>query len=428
MLALLLMPCSPTALAESPPAEVSASLDGTLAGYRVFAAENSPAVAAAYARWEAATHSAAGARALPEPRLGLSVFIRSIETRVGPQQARLSIQQALPWPSAWSGQVGAARAEAERAAHALDAALRAQQEQTEAAYWRLWLLRAERRLHDDHLTVIEGLSAVVRARLEVGSATLADLQQVDLTAARLADAIERLRAEEAEAQATLGAVLGLADAHDLPTTATPPEPARPALGAPELRERAQQHPSILGATERVAGASSAAQVARAQRLPGLSVGADWIPTGHGTEHEAADSGKDAVAVGVGLSVPLWQRAHSANIDAAQAQVRAAEADLRAASVQATASASRLQADVRDSARRVQLTAETLLPQAEAAYASLLGSYTTGDGSVAQVLLSQRDLLELRVSLAQARAAHATAWAALEALCGPLQRTPISESP
>lgn len=393
-------------------------------GYRSFAVEHSPAVAAAYARWEAAAHQASGVRALPDPRVGLGVFVRAVETRVGPQQARLSVQQALPWPAEWRGRTDAAGAVAEARAEDLAGTVRALHQQIETDYWRLWRLREERVLHQDHLAVLEGLSDVVRARLEVGRATLADLQQVDLSAARLRDGIETLGAEEARAAAGLRAHLGLTDDRPLPTPKPPKPPGLPQQDDGALRALAAEHPAVLAARQQAAAADATVQAAKAQRLPGLSLSADWILTGPAEQADMVDSGKDAVAVGVGLTLPLWQRAYAANIDAARAQARAAEATQDAASLALTAEISQVSAQVQDTARRVTLTAETLLPQAEAAYASLLGSYTTGDGTVAQVLLAQRDLLELRVSLVQAQAAHATAWATLEALCGPL----TSETP
>ena len=69
------------------------------------------------------------------------------------------------------------------------------------------------------------------------------------------------------------------------------------------------------------------------------------------------------------------------------------------------------------------------PQADAAYRSLLGTYAAGEAGVAQVLLAQQTVLELRVAHAEAASEHAQAWAALEAQCGqPLDRKPFGETP
>jgi hypothetical protein len=66
---------------------------------------------------------------------------------------------------------------------------------------------------------------------------------------------------------------------------------------------------------------------------------------------------------------------------------------------------------------VNVYESTLIPQADAAYSSVLGAYATGRGSVAATLLSQSDLLQLRIELEEIRAEHAAAWARLEEVVG-----------
>ena len=55
------------------------------------------------------------ARALPEPSLGFSVFLQAIETRTGPQQGRVSLEQVFPWPTALAAGADAAAARARAA-------------------------------------------------------------------------------------------------------------------------------------------------------------------------------------------------------------------------------------------------------------------------------------------------------------------------
>ncbi|MFW2390426.1 MAG: TolC family protein, partial [Polyangiales bacterium] len=96
-------------------------------------------------------------------------------------------------------------------------------------------------------------------------------------------------------------------------------------------------------------------------------------------------------------------AHRADRDAA---LNAADADLEAA----------LSA-VRGAQRRIDLYRDTLIPQAETTFQSVLGGYQSGRSTVASALLAQRDLLELQLELAKSRARHARAWAVLEAVVG-----------
>jgi outer membrane protein TolC len=75
------------------------------------------------------------------------------------------------------------------------------------------------------------------------------------------------------------------------------------------------------------------------------------------------------------------------------------------------------ADLRDAQRRIELYEKTLVPQAETTFQAVLGGYQTGRSTVAAVILAQRDLLELQIEYARARAEHARAWTALEYIVG-----------
>lgn len=225
----------------------------------------------------------------------------------------------------------------------------------------------------------------------MGQASLADLQQVELSRSRLEDTLATLTSEEGARTAALRAAVG-AGVDAAPTSAEPV-----LVELPEGELAATSHPRLRSLDAMASSAEHRARAAAGQRLPDLTVGADWIVTGPARVDGVADSGKDAIALGVGMTVPLWQGAYGHDVAAA----RHTEASLRArrlagqdelqAAVEATA------ARVRDSARRVRLVEQTLLPQAQAAYEAVLGDYAVGRAPVSQTLLAQRDLLDLAAS-------------------------------
>lgn len=413
--------------AHAPAASSEVVLDGALAAYLQAAMEESPQLRAAYAAWDAEVRGIQGAATLPEPTLGFGIFLRSVETRVGPQQAKVSLQQSLPWPTELIGRHDAAVAQARVAQAQFDAVVLEVYSQVLQAYWTLWEVRATRRTHSAHVVVLEDLSATLRARLETGSATLADVQQVDLTRARLEDALLSLDARERRAVASLRAVIGGAPG-PLPTLQDPSQAEQPVLNLEQVTALALEHPLLGAAGAREEAAQAAVQVAQSQRAPGLTLGVDWIPTGP-SAMEDPESGKDAVMLGVGFRVPLWQRAYAEDV-----RSMAAMQDLRAA--QSEALRLQLEAQVEDAyirvldgARRVDVVQYSLLPQAEGTYTSLLGSYAVGKASVAQVLLAQRDLLELQILMDSEQAELERAWAQLEQLCGtPLERRGTEPTP
>ena len=398
----------------------------SLARYVAMAQEKSPELKASFERWHGSISRISTARRLPDPQLSFGYFVRPVETRVGPQRARVGVSQTFPWPTQLTAGADAA---SERA--------RAQQSQFEAlaleirrrvvvAYYQLWLIRKTRQIHAEHLDVVRSLSSNVLARLEVGAATLADQQQVDLSAARLQDLLAGMDEDETAAEARLRAAIGSRKIETYSTSHGPPEARLPGEDEKALSSAVLAHPKLSAFEHLAASHEESARAEKAAGLPSFSVGADWIITGEARGANVPDSGNDAMIVGGGISIPLWRGSYSNAADAARADASAARADRMAAEDRALEELYVAYAQVRDAVRRVELHQNTLVPQADSAYASVLGAYVTGQGTVAQTLLAQKDLLELRGDLEKARAEYAIAWARLERVVGRAVQTRASE--
>ena len=370
---------------------------------------------AAFQRWRAAAKRVPAASKLPEPRLSLGYFLSSVETRVGPQQARVSLEQSFPWPTELSAGHDAAARAVRAAQRAFEAETVAATARAGVAYWTLWETRVARIAHVAHLGVLEGLVESVEGRVKVGSASLADQQQIALAAGRLEDRIQGMRARERGAAAELRAALGWPRDRAVPTEPTL-ELGLPIEGAEALVASAQLHPRIAQASELAESAEARARSEDARRWPGFTVGADWIVVGDGPSG-VEDRGKDALAVGLGLKLPLWQSIYADAVEAAHADAQSYRFEARARAADVAAGVEAALAEVEDQLRRVQLYRDLLIPQAEAVVESAVGGYAVGRGSIAQLLLAQEDLLELRIAHDAALAGYERAFVRLEAAVG-----------
>ena len=400
---------------ESEPATEPA-LDGSLSGYVAHALARSPELRASFERWRAATMRISRARRIPEPVIKYSYFVRSIETRVGPQQHKLSLMQSFPWPTALSKGADAASSKARAAQRRFDARALSVQRAVADAYWRLWLVHEEHRLTMEHDIVLETLAGTVRGRVRTGEASLADLNQVELGIARHHDHHGAHWEAERVAAAELLRAIGAAQEHDsLRATDTPFEglPAEPERA---LQRDALQHPRIEAANLMAESSDSRVKAEAADRAPSLLAGLDWIAVGK-AQANIPDSGKDAVVVTAGLSLPLWGPNYRSAMGASRAEGAAHRAERDAARLAADAHLEAALSAVRGAQRRIDLYRETLIPQAETTFQSVLGGYQSGRSTVVSALLAQRDLLELQLELARNRAKHARAWAVLEAVVG-----------
>ncbi len=77
-------------------ASVQAAQDD-LNGYLKTAAENNPGLKARFSEYMAALEIVPQVKALPDPQVAFGYFIQPVETRVGPQQFKISASQMFPW-------------------------------------------------------------------------------------------------------------------------------------------------------------------------------------------------------------------------------------------------------------------------------------------------------------------------------------------
>ena len=400
-----------------PPPEVAPDFDGTLNAYLAFSLEHSPEARAAFERWRAATLRIARARRLPEPALSYGFFVRSVETRVGPQRHRIGLSQSFPWPTTLSAASDAASEAARAAQRSFEAEVLALRHRIATAYWELWRINEEHARKAEHDVVLEALAGAVRGRLRTGVATFADLNQIELNIARHHDhdGVHAQALKRASAQ--LRASIGLRGGGQGMKAIDTPVIRRPVTAERELHKLARSHPRVakhahLARTQRHRERSE-----RAAGLPRFRIGVDFVETGPSRMPGPTDSGKDAVIVTAGISLPLWRGSYRDSARAARAESEAHLADRQAAMRRAESELERAAALVRDSARRVRLHDTTLIPQAQSTYRAVIGGYQAGRASVAQMILAQRDLLELQLERVRAIARHAQAWAQLEFVVG-----------
>ncbi len=400
-------PESNSAVADAP---LRAS-DGTLLSYVQYALAHSPALRASFEEWRAAAQRAPQARRLPEPMITYGYFVR----RMGPERHRIGVSQSFPWPSKLTAGADAASLAARSAQQRYEAAALELTRTVAEAYWRIWLLERTRTVWENQKRILEHFSVLVRGRLEVGQATLADLGQVDLSVSRAVDDLAGIGEQRRVAGAALVAAIGAPPGSATPVVSEIPDLVVAAEPDAVLLSSAVDHPRVRAFGLMAEAQQHRARAAGADAYPSFTLGVDYIETDPAAMPE--NSGNDAVMVLAGATLPIWGGAYEAEQKEARAESAALRAHGQAARDQAAAELEKALSDVRDAARRAKLHRDTLLPQAEMVYGSGLGAYQVDRTTLASVIMAQRDLLEIQSGLDRALADHAVAWARLEEIVG-----------
>lgn len=390
----------PTPLAKTRDAQ---GLTPQLASYIEFALRNKPELGAAWARWSAAHSRTNVVDRLPEPMVMVSMVAHS--DAMDPQLKGIGVQQAIPWLGQLSDQSEAATHDARAQDYAAQAQALVIAQNVAQAYWQLWYVRRAIALRTEHVTVMESMAEVTRGRIATGAASIADQLQIDLTVARLRDAVDSLRQDEAAAVAALRSSLGATGNTDFPTTSDAPMPRLPSETRDALVDAVERHPTLAVYSERATARELSAAAESAKGNPDFLIEAEWMKQ------------QNVVTLGAGISLPVWRDSYGDAADSMHAEALAQRYEALAWRDESIRALDTGLSRVRDSVRRFEVLKETLIPQAESAYASLVGAYASGRANVAEILLVQRDLLDMRLELEKARMTYAVAWAELEKTVG-----------
>ncbi len=376
----------------------------------------SPRLRAAVARWQRALWRGPQAGGMPDPELTVSVFAEHLETRTGAQRARVLLAQRFPW----FGKRALRSAVADqRAAVAWQEVIRVRaglEREIARAFHDYAYLGGTTVLVRDELRLLRSLEPIVVRRQETGGGQ-GDLLRLQMEVGKLENRLATLEARQPVLDHRLRALLVLAPGDPLPfpgpTTATPEKLDRPALAA-ALRA---DNPELTVLRARVTAAESAIARELREGYPDLTLGVGWFETAGSEFGDPPDSGRDPVAVNLGLNLPVWRSKYTAGVEEARADRRAAQESLHDRELALTADLAALIFAVEDARRRERLFDTTLIPRAERALAAARAAYRTGAGRLWDLIDRERELLGFRETVLAARTDAARARADLRALLG-----------
>jgi cobalt-zinc-cadmium efflux system outer membrane protein len=370
--------------------------------YLLYSLRQSPALRRAFYRWKATLEKSNYAGALPDPTFSFGYFIENVETRVGPQNQRLSLKQPFPW----FGTLGAKK---EMATQGANAAFQKYQSeklklfyQVKAAWYDLYYLGRDIALTRDNLQLLLFWESVVRAKYKVALKQHPDLIKAQVEAGKLEDRLLTLEDKIEPTVARLKAVLNLPDSVSL---SVPVEirVTETAINSDSIIAwTLAGNPDLAARLHLIEKERAGVRLARKASLPNFTVGVDYIETGSALNPILAESGKDAWVVGVGLNLPIWFGKNRAKKREAEAQLRMVQYDYAEARNQLIAFTKMVVFEYANAMRKASLYRDGLVPKAEQALNAGYTAYQAGEADFLDLLDAQRQLLAFQLQLEKAR--------------------------
>ena len=381
------------------------------------AVERNPKVSAAKARWQATIEQYPQVTALPDPMFMYGYFLRSVETRVGPQRHRVSFSQAFPYPGTLdaAGEVVKKAIEIERVKH--EQVIRDLIVELKLSYHELaYLQRAVELTRQNHELVVSILT-IATARYAEGKATLNDVLKAQSQLAQLEYDFILLEELQRVEHANINGVLSVPST--TPLGATVPvayEPLDVTLADVEKQALAKRQElriaalTIEKATDRIA-------LAELQTKPMLKFDLMTIETGESLMLDAPGSGKNPFSIGFGVTIPWSSLKNSSKVREAQQNHEVVTANKRVLEDETKVALQKVYFRLENARRLVELYETTLIPQAGAAIEVAETWHQEGPKSITGFLETQSVWLNFNLARLRAIADYQQNVARLEKLVG-----------
>lgn len=287
----------------------------TLDEYVRIALENTPGLNARYLEYESAKQKIPQAGALPDPVFSAGYSVTPVETRLGPQIARLSLSQTFPWFGTLKTQAAAAEAAANSLYEAFVDARDNMVFQVATAYYPLVELQRWRQIEQRNIDILESYKRLATIRFETAQGSVADVFRIDLM---LNDARNNLNILDIREESLIVAFNKLLNREESSPIAIPEE--LPEIILPDESSRDSlliENPVIKGFEFKIEAAQLTERASRKMGLPRFSIGLDYIVVGDRTDMHVADSGKDALIPMFSVSIPVFRSRYRSMIRESQ---------------------------------------------------------------------------------------------------------------
>ncbi len=388
--------------------------------------ERNPGLASAIAVARASLHAGPQAQALPDPVVGVTGYLSSPETRVGPQRLVATVSQRLPWSGKRSLRQQAALHQSEAlvsdvSARRLDLVTAVRRLSLEIAY-----LDAYRRVVETDRATLVHYEQLARARYASGEGIEQGVVKIQAEITKDDNRLLEIATRRATLVADLNALRDCPQESPVPEI-TLPRDTRTAPSLAVVRALAlEARPELDAAGAEIARADTLVELARKEYKPDVTVGATY---GLVTGRDGAgimpppDNGRDIFGLTVSLNLPIKRGKLDAGLEEAAERRLAAVEHRRDVSAAVDRAVGELLERLRLSGKQVELFERVLLIQAEQSLRSAESGYAAGNLNSLDLLDAERVLLDVRTGIERARADHAIALARLEGAIGaPLDET------
>ena len=382
--------------------------------YLRIAAENNPGIKARFSEYMAALEIVPQVKALPDPLVAFGYFIQPVETRVGPQQFKISASQMFPW-------IGTLKAKENLAIQAAKAKLEVFEEaksqlfnEIRATYFNIYFNHKAIEIVLENMDILNTFHKLANIKFESGSGSAVDEFRIEIEIGELENQLALLKDQQVVLEVMFNNLLNTETDDPVTTPELLWENDFPLSKQDAINAISLSNHQLLSLDFQQAALQFRKEVASNMGKPSFKIGLDYTIVGKG-DHNMA--GTDAFMFpSVGITVPLYRNKYKALV---QEVVYLAEAKEHEKADKINTLETLFEngwKDYLDARRRINLFISQL-NLAKKSAKILETAYTTGNKSFEEVLRMERKVLKFNLELEKARADKQAAISFLNYLMG-----------
>jgi outer membrane protein TolC len=278
--------------------------------YFSIAAENNPALKAKFKSFEAALQRVPQVGSLSDPTLSFGAFISPVETRVGPQRARISLTQIFPWFGTLEAKENAARLLAEAAYQEFLDYRNKLFFEISTAYYPLLEQSILYSIEEQNLQILESYKVLATNKFQNGKGRMVDVLRIDIMLKETATNLLILEKKKTPLENYFNRLLN----RDINLAVSIDDSLTLSEIDYELIQKSiiwSSNPKVEELSLKIKASVQKEEVALKQRYPNFGVGLDYVMVDKRTDINVPDNGKDILMPMLSVSLPIFKAKYRA---------------------------------------------------------------------------------------------------------------------
>ncbi len=382
--------------------------------YLETAARNNPALKAKFNDYNATLEKIPQAGALPDPQLTFGYFIMPVETKNGPQRAKISFTQMFPWFGTLNNRKNIYISVAKSKYEDFEEAKSKLFFDVKSTYYDLYFIKKSIDITIENIALLEKFKRLALIKIEAGTASAVDELRVELEQNDLENDLALLKDKWYVNKVKFNNLLNVAAGSHVEIPGTVPG-TNLKYSKREIMDTLAVNNHLIKSLDLIKESFVFKEKqGKKQGSPDIFAGFDYSAVGK--QDISSGTGKDALMLKVGITIPLYRKKYSAMVKEAVIQQQIVNDRKFDKTNMLNTLFEKVYSEYSDAVRRIELYKKQSIIAARA-IKLLENEYANSGYDFVEILRMERKALKYSLELEKARADKQVAIAFINYLMG-----------